>query len=204
MQKSKIQLLLYSSFMCVALSACARTNAGLDPMAYDAAQNPVLQATNAEKAVNVKDFSWPTNPYDDNYAHGGENLGNSGYNVKIDKVLPGDNSYFTSQIGDVIHFDLDSITLNEEGKKLLRLQAQWIAQHPHKLLIEGYADERGTRAYNIALGAKRASAVREYLMQIGIPRATLKTVSYGKDRPVAVCGTERCWSQNRRAKIVLR
>lgn len=204
MQKSKIKSLLYSGAICLVLSACAHNNAGFDPLAYESAQNSVADAAQAQSAIKVKDYSWPTNPYDDSYAHSGEALGSKGYNVKIEKTLPGGASYFKSTIGDVLHFDLDSVTVNEEAKNLLRLQAQWVAQHPHKILVEGYADERGTRAYNIALGAKRASAVREYLVQIGIPRATIKTVSYGKDRPVALCGSERCWSQNRRAKLVLR
>ena len=83
-------------------------------------------------------------------------------------------------------------------------QARWLQQYSqYTITIEGHADERGTREYNIALGAKRAQAVRNYLAQHGINAARMRTISYGKERPVAVCNDISCWSQNRRAQTVL-
>ena len=84
------------------------------------------------------------------------------------------------------------------------VMAQWLARYPnYAVTVEGHADERGTREYNIALGARRATAVVNYLISRGIPQARLSTVSYGKERPVAICNDISCWSQNRRSVTVL-
>jgi peptidoglycan-associated lipoprotein len=94
--------------------------------------------------------------------------------------------------------------LTPQGRGTLDKQAQWLAQYNrYTFTIEGHADERGTREYNIALGAKRAQSVREYLITRGIDAARMRTISYGKERPVAVCDDISCWSQNRRAVTVL-
>jgi len=86
----------------------------------------------------------------------------------------------------------------------LNRQVQWLRQYPqYTFVIEGHADERGTREYNIALGARRATAVRDYFVARGIAANRMRTISYGKERPVAVCNDISCWSQNRRAVIVL-
>ena len=91
-----------------------------------------------------------------------------------------------------------------EAQSALQKQAVWLQKYPqHTVTVEGHADERGTREYNIALGAKRAQAVRTFLGQHGINAQRIRTISYGKERPVAVCNDISCWSQNRRAQTVL-
>ena len=108
--------------------------------------------------------------------------------------------YFSSGIGDKIYFLVDESTINADAAAILSMQASWLVANPsYTALIEGHADERGTREYNLALGARRASAVREYLVSQGVPDSRLQTVTYGKERPAAVCSNESCWSQNRRA-----
>ena len=108
--------------------------------------------------------------------------------------------YFSSSIGDKIYFLVDESTINADAAAILSTQASWLIANPgYTALIEGHADERGTREYNLALGARRASAVREYLVSQGVPDSRLQTVTYGKERPVAICSNESCWSQNRRA-----
>ena len=108
--------------------------------------------------------------------------------------------YFSNSVGDKIYFLVDESTINADAAAILETQASWLIANPgYTALIEGHADERGTREYNLALGARRASAVREYLVSRGVPDARLQTVTYGKERPVAICSNESCWSQNRRA-----
>ena len=101
-------------------------------------------------------------------------------------------------------FESDSTELTGTSRSTLDKQAQWLQQYGnYTFTIEGHADERGTREYNIALGARRAQAVRDYLASRGIQAGRMRTVSYGKERPVAVCNDISCWSQNRRAVTVL-
>jgi peptidoglycan-associated lipoprotein len=103
-----------------------------------------------------------------------------------------------------VYFSTDSSELSMESQQTLTNQARWLKQYPeHPVTIEGHADERGTREYNIALGAKRAQAVRNFLVQQGINPARIRTASFGKERPVAVCNDISCWSQNRRAQTVV-
>jgi peptidoglycan-associated lipoprotein len=107
-------------------------------------------------------------------------------------------------VGDIVYFSTDSVELSPEAQQTLANQARWLQQYAqYTITIEGHADERGTREYNIALGAKRSQAVRTYLSQHGVTAARIRTVSYGKERPVAVCNDISCWSQNRRAQTVL-
>ncbi|MEZ5715743.1 MAG: peptidoglycan-associated lipoprotein Pal [Paracoccaceae bacterium] len=113
--------------------------------------------------------------------------------------------YFQQTIGDRVLFTVDQHTLSPEAKQVLDGQASWLGTNSDfSAVIEGHADEQGTREYNLALGARRANAVREYLMSRGLPGSRLKTVSYGKERPISVCSDESCYSQNRRAVTVLR
>ena len=101
-------------------------------------------------------------------------------------------------------FVVDQSTLTPEGIATLNGQALWLTTNNDYLaIIEGHADEQGTREYNVALGARRANAVREYLISQGISSARLRTVSYGKERPIAVCSEESCYAQNRRAVTVI-
>ncbi len=113
---------------------------------------------------------------------------------------PGTRQDFTVNVGDRVFFDTDSSVIRADAQQTLTRQAQWLARYPnYPITIEGHADERGTRAYNLALGARRAAATRDYLVSQGIPRNRIKTLSFGKERPVAVCDDISCWSQNRRA-----
>ena len=119
-------------------------------------------------------------------------------------ITPGTNRDFSVNVGDLVYFSTDSTDLTPEAQATLQKQALWLKQYPtYVVTIEGHADERGTREYNIALGAKRATAVRNFLAQNGIAEQRVRTISYGKERPVAVCDDISCWSQNRRAQTVL-
>ena len=107
-------------------------------------------------------------------------------------------------VGDRVFFDVDKSDIRADAQATLQKQAAWLAQYASKTLtVEGHADERGTREYNIALGAKRAQTVRDYLARNGIAPQRIRTISFGKERPVAVCNDISCWSQNRRAQTVL-
>ncbi len=117
---------------------------------------------------------------------------------------PGSTQDFTVNIGDRIFFDTDSSSIRADAQATLARQAQWLNQYPqYAITIEGHADERGTREYNLALGARRAAATRDFLVSRGVSAARINTISYGKERPVAVCDDISCWSQNRRAVTVL-
>jgi peptidoglycan-associated lipoprotein len=119
-------------------------------------------------------------------------------------AAPGSSQDFVVNVGDRVFFETDQTDLTSQARATLDKQAQWLAQYNrYTFTIEGHADERGTREYNIALGAKRAQSVREYLASRGIDSARMRTISYGKERPVAVCDDISCWSQNRRSVIVL-
>ena len=119
-------------------------------------------------------------------------------------ITPGSEREFAVKVGDTVHFTTDSPDLSPEAQQTLNAQAQWLSQYPnYAITIEGHADERGTREYNIALGAQRASAVKQFLSQRGINPGRVRTLSYGRERPVAVCSDISCWSQNRRAVTVL-
>ncbi|MCG3267994.1 peptidoglycan-associated lipoprotein Pal [Yoonia sp. I 8.24] len=117
---------------------------------------------------------------------------------------PTSPAYFNQAIGDRVLFAVDTSTLTPEGQRILDGQAQWLLTNAdYRAVVEGHADEQGTREYNIALGARRANAVREYLVSRGVPTARLEVISYGKLRPIEVCSNEACYSQNRRAVTVL-
>jgi len=117
---------------------------------------------------------------------------------------PGSAQEFTTKIGDRIFFSTDSTSLSAEARSTLDRQAAWLSRYPnYKITIEGHADERGTREYNLALGARRAAATRDYLAGRGVNRDSMRTISFGKERPVAVCNDISCFSQNRRAVTVL-
>ncbi len=119
-------------------------------------------------------------------------------------AAPGSQQDFGVNVGDRVFFETDSSELTPQARATLDKQAQWLQiYNRYSFTIEGHADERGTREYNIALGARRAQTVREYLVSRGIESARMRTISYGKERPVAVCNDISCWSQNRRAVTVL-
>ncbi len=119
-------------------------------------------------------------------------------------ATPGSQQDFIVNVGDRVFFETDSSELTPQSRATLDKQAQWLNQYAnYAFTIEGHADERGTREYNIALGARRAQTVREYLVSRGVQAQRMHTISYGKERPVAVCNDISCWSQNRRAVTVL-
>ncbi|MEA2975256.1 MAG: peptidoglycan-associated lipoprotein [Alphaproteobacteria bacterium] len=119
-------------------------------------------------------------------------------------AAPGSQQDFVVNVGDRVFFETDSTELTPQSRATLEKQAQWLQNYNrYAFTIEGHADERGTREYNIALGARRAQAVRDYLTARGIAASRMRTISYGKERPVAVCDDISCWSQNRRAVTVL-
>ena len=117
---------------------------------------------------------------------------------------PGTQQEFLVNVGDRVFFETDSSVLSSQAQDTLNKQAVWLARYArYNVLIEGHADERGTREYNIALGARRATAVVNYLVSRGVDANRITWKSYGKERPVAVCNNISCWSQNRRAVTVL-
>ena len=119
-------------------------------------------------------------------------------------ATPGSKRDFAQNVGDIVYFTTDSTDLSPEGRTTLTKQVRWLNQHTkYTISIEGHADERGTREYNIALGARRATTVRTFLSRSGVDPRRVRTVSFGKERPVAVCNDISCWSQNRRAQTVL-
>jgi peptidoglycan-associated lipoprotein len=117
---------------------------------------------------------------------------------------PGSQQDFVVNVGDRVFFESDSSELTSQSVATLEKQAQWLQTYSqYSFTIEGHADERGTREYNIALGARRAQTVRDHLISHGVQAQRMRTISYGKERPIAVCNDISCWSQNRRAVTVL-
>ena len=112
--------------------------------------------------------------------------------------VPGSIQDFVVNAGERVFFDFDSYTLKSDGASVLDAQAAWLSRYPMvKVRIEGNADERGTREYNFALGARRANTVRDYLVGHGVAGGRIETVSYGKERPIDAGSTEEAWAKNR-------
>jgi peptidoglycan-associated lipoprotein len=119
-------------------------------------------------------------------------------------IAPGSKEDFVANVGDRVFFDFDKYALRADAKATLAKQAAWLKQYSsYTFTIEGHADERGTREYNLALGERRANSVKEFLVANGVAAARVKVVSYGKERPVALGSNEAAWSQNRRGVTVL-
>lgn len=119
-------------------------------------------------------------------------------------IIPGSAEDLRVNVGDTVRFALDEYNVDESDKALLGRQAAWLQRYPAvRVSIEGHADERGTREYNLALGARRANAVKEYLVSQGVSTGRVETVSYGKERPVCTSSDEGCWSQNRRGVTIV-
>lgn len=111
---------------------------------------------------------------------------------------------FKKAVGDLVYFSSDSSDVTPEGQQTLTAQARWLNRETTQTVtIDGHADERGTREYNIALGARRAASVKAFLVAQGVNAARIRTISYGKERPVATCDDITCWSRNRRAQTML-
>jgi peptidoglycan-associated lipoprotein len=119
-------------------------------------------------------------------------------------VGPGSVADFRQNVGDRVFFDFDSSTLREDGRATLSRQAEWLKRYTnYSIVVEGHCDERGTREYNLALGERRATAARQYLIAQGIPADRVRTISFGKERPDPVGSDEQAWALNRRAVTAL-
>ena len=130
-------------------------------------------------------------------------LPNNAGELGLNSATPGSQQDFTVNVGDRIFFDTDSSAIRPDAAATLDKQAQWLARYPqYRITVEGHADERGTREYNLALGERRANAAKNYLVGLGIQAGRINVVSYGKERPVAMGSDEQSWAQNRRAVTV--
>ena len=134
----------------------------------------------------------------------GAGAGASGSFVPGSASDPSSTAYFQQAVGDRVLFMVDQSTLTDAGRATLDGQVAWLQTNSdYQAVIEGHADEQGTREYNIALGGRRANAVREYMISKGLAASRLKTISYGKERPIEICSQEACYAKNRRAVTVL-
>jgi peptidoglycan-associated lipoprotein len=114
-------------------------------------------------------------------------------------IVPGSVQDFKVNVGDTVHFAYNEYNIEDQDKSTLQKQATWLSRYPGvQITVEGDCDERGTREYNLALGARRANAVKEYLVSLGVNTNRLQTISYGKERPICTQSSEDCWAQNRR------
>lgn len=122
----------------------------------------------------------------------------------VAKNMPGSQDDLEEQVGARAYFGFDQFSLNATARSILDKQAAWLQANPAvNVIIEGHADERGTREYNLGLGDRRANAVKDYLVALGVNPSRVKTISYGKERPRALGSTEAAWAQNRRAETVV-
>jgi len=129
---------------------------------------------------------------------------NVGTDAMASAATPGSQQDFVVNVGDRVFFESDQTDLSPQAIATLEKQAQWLQTYNrYSFTIEGHADERGTREYNLALGARRAAAARDYLASLGVAANRMETVSYGKERPICTESNEDCWSQNRRGVSVI-
>ena len=135
---------------------------------------------------------------------GCENSGKSKNTLDTPQISESDIEYFQNLVGDTVLFTVDQSGLRPDAISILKAQADWLKEKRFlPITVEGHADEQGTREYNLALGARRATAVREFLIAKGIEQDRISIVTYGKERPLSVCSNEDCWSKNRRATTVV-
>ncbi len=119
--------------------------------------------------------------------------------VQSSSIVPGSAEDLRVNVGDTVHFDYDKYDIQDADRDVLKRQAAWLSKYPSvRVTVEGHCDERGTREYNLALGARRANAVKEYLVSLGVANGRLETISYGKERPMCTDSNESCYAQNRR------
>lgn len=144
-----------------------------------------------------------TNP--DRFGDGGAGAGGlNGGAMAGSAQDPTSPLYFQQSVGDRVLFEVDQSTLNTTAQATLDGQAQWLMSNPeYNAVVEGHADEQGTREYNLALGARRANSVQEYLESRGVAGNRMRVVSYGKERPIEICSEEACYAKNRRAVTVI-
>jgi peptidoglycan-associated lipoprotein len=168
-------LSLLAVLVLVSVTACSKGNKDAGTIATDGSMNPAATATS--EPVAAAPTGGPT---------------------------PGTQQDLVVNVGDRVFFALDHYDLSTEARATIEKQATWLKTYPHiNVSVEGHADERGTREYNLALGEKRATAVRNYLVSLGVEAARLQTISYGKERPVCTDASESCWAQNRRGVLVV-
>ncbi|MCF6233726.1 MAG: peptidoglycan-associated lipoprotein Pal [Rhodobacteraceae bacterium] len=141
---------------------------------------------------------------------GSNGFGNNGQGGSGGEISDGSASdptsiaFFQQSVGDRVVFVVDQSSLTDVARSILGAQAEWMTRNPdYNAIIEGHADEQGTREYNLALGARRANAAREYLVSRGVAGSRLKVVSFGKERPIEICSEESCYAKNRRAVTLL-
>ncbi len=128
----------------------------------------------------------------------------AGAGINTTALDPSSPAYFSQTVGDRVLFAVDQSTLSDQARSTLTAQAQWLQTNgTYSAIIEGHADEQGTREYNLALGARRAAAARDFLVSQGIADSRLRTVTFGKERPIEVCSSEECYAKNRRAVTVI-
>jgi peptidoglycan-associated lipoprotein len=119
-------------------------------------------------------------------------------------IVPGSAEDLRVNVGDTVHFDYDKYDVMDTDKAILQRQASWLSKYPSvRVTVQGNCDERGTREYNLALGARRANAVKEYLVSLGASSSRIDTISYGKERPMCTESSEDCYAQNRRGVTVI-
>ncbi len=119
-------------------------------------------------------------------------------------VQPGSEQDLAQNVGDRVFFDFDKSDIKPEGRAVLQRQADWLKKYPNvTVTVEGHCDDRGTREYNLALGNRRATAVKKMLVALGVPANRVSTISYGKERPAVVGDNEQAWAQNRRGVTVV-
>lgn len=138
-------------------------------------------------------------PVEDTYNTGNTNTGGVGTTA-----VPGSQADFVASVtSDTIHFDTDRYDVSDSERAILNSQAQWLQRYPNvRITVEGHADERGTREYNLALGERRANSARNFLVSLGIDPSRINVVSYGKERPIALGSDAASWAQNRRAVTI--
>jgi len=166
--------------------------------------NRILTSTLLIAALAVSACTNPNRFGGDNMNGAGGLTGANGSIIPGSANDPASTAYFQQSIGDRVLFDIDQSSLTPAGQATLDGQANWLNTNTdYQAVIEGHADEQGTREYNVALGARRANAAREYLVSRGVAGNRLRTVSYGKERPIEACSQEACYAKNRRAVTVL-
>ncbi|MFH1806378.1 MAG: peptidoglycan-associated lipoprotein Pal [Pseudomonadota bacterium] len=135
----------------------------------------------------------------------GAGASTAGQSTETTAMSESSPEWFATNVGDRVFFGFDKYDLSGEARRTLELQAAWLKKYPqYRVVVEGHADERGTREYNLALGERRANSAKDYLIALGIDPSRLETISYGKERPVAVGHDEESWAKNRRGVSVIR
>jgi peptidoglycan-associated lipoprotein len=166
----------------LSMAACASRRPPADPLAGQTTQPPAAQTTAPPGTA-------PTGPVT---------------STQTGAAVPGSVQDFVVNVGERVYFDTDEYGIRADARPVLSAQAQWLNRYPAvRVVIEGNADERGTREYNLALGARRAQAARDFLIAQGVAASRIETVSYGKERPIDGGGGEEAWARNRNARTAI-